>query len=73
MNLLYEMAKASYEEYFDGLIGCCEPRFEDLPPDHIDRMGRSQLKASVRAADFHPLIRAACMDLIADIPAQVIV
>ena len=65
MNLIREMAKAEYEEYFDGLIGCCEPRFEDLPPDHIERMERALLKALARAAELHPLIKAACMDLLA--------
>ena len=63
MNLLHEMAKAAYDEYNDGLIGCCEPKFEELPPDFIDRLTRAQLKALARAADFHPLIRAACVDL----------
>ena len=64
MNLIREMARAAYNEWISG-VEALEPRFEDLPPDHIDRLERSQVKALARAADIHPLIRAACQDLIA--------
>ena len=45
MSLLRKMAKAMYEEHFDGLIGCCEPPFESLPEDFIERLERSLLAA----------------------------
>ena len=51
MSVLRELAKAHYEEYFDGLIGCCEPRFEDLPPDMIERLERSLQAALKRLAE----------------------
>ncbi len=63
MNILREMARAAYDEWIAG-VECCEPKFDDLPPDHVERLERGMLKALIRAADFHPLIRAACVDFI---------
>ena len=54
MSALREMAKAHYEEYFDGLIGCCEPRFEDLPPEHIERLERS-IQAALKVLKEHSI------------------
>ena len=54
MNLWRELAKAHYEEFFSGLIGCCESRFEDLPPDYIERLERS-IQAALKVLREHSI------------------
>lgn len=34
-------ARAAYEEYNSGLIGCCEPAWEELPVEHRERLIRA--------------------------------
>lgn len=35
-------ARAAYEAYFAGLIGCCEDAWDELPPEHQERLMRAQ-------------------------------
>lgn len=47
MNMMIEKAaKAAYDNYFNGQIGCTEPSWADLPPDYKDRLFHS-IKAAI--------------------------
>ena len=49
MNKIIEKgAKAAYEKYNEGLIGCCEPSWDELPEDFKDRL-RETTKAFIAA------------------------
>ena len=37
-TLREEMARAAYTEFFAGVIGCCEPAWDELLPEHRDRI-----------------------------------
>ena len=50
MSVLRELARAAYEEWVSG-VECCEPSFEELPEDHIERLERSLQAAFKRLAE----------------------
>ena len=50
-GIVEAMARAAYENYMDGLIGCCELSWTGLPQDHRDRMIESQRAALTAALD----------------------
>lgn len=63
-NIINEMARAAYDEWIAG-VECCEPPFDKLPPAHVLRLEQSMVRALTKAAELHPLIRAACVDMAA--------
>ncbi len=44
-DLVERATVASYERYFEGLIGCCEPSWDQLPQEHRDRLMDAQRAA----------------------------
>ena len=46
------VARAAYETYFAGLIGCCEDAWDDLPLEHQERLMRAQ-DAAIAAVREH--------------------
>lgn len=44
-DLTERMARASYEKYFEGQIGCCEDPWNELPLRHRDRLIDAQKAA----------------------------
>lgn len=43
-DMIEKAARAQYEHYMEGLIGCCEPSWSDLPDSHKLRMVSSFAK-----------------------------
>jgi hypothetical protein len=55
-------AAAMYADYFEGLIGCCEPAWGDLPESHRDRCRRAMRAALAAARDGAGTMESAPLD-----------
>lgn len=38
MSMVEKVAEAIYNKYMENLIGCCEPAWNELQPDHKERL-----------------------------------